>query len=111
MKLFNEATLRKLEQLTLVANQVLDEGVDLPAVKVAIVLGGTSSARQAQQRLGRILRRSGNSRAVLYEVVCAQTNEAQRSRRRRDSEAFEGTRHRRHRGTSPGRSAGEEPRC
>lgn len=95
----------------LVANQVLDEGVDLPAVKVAIVLGGTSSARQAQQRLGRILRRSGNSRAVLYEVVCGQTHEAQRSRRRRDSEAFEGTRHRRRRGTSPGRSAGEEPRC
>ena len=37
----------------LVANQVLDEGVDLPAAKVAIVLGGKASTRQAKQRLGR----------------------------------------------------------
>jgi len=52
----------------IVANQVLDEGVDVPAVKVAIVVGGSASTRQAKQRLGRILRRSGNSRATLYEV-------------------------------------------
>lgn len=78
-----------------VANRVLDEGVDLPAAKVAVVLGGTSSTRQARQRLGRILRKSGNARATLYEVVCADTNEDQRSRRRRGSDAYQGTRHRR----------------
>jgi len=79
----------------LVANQVLDEGVDVPAVKVAVVIGGTASTRQAKQRLGRILRKAGNARATLYEVVCADTNEEQRSRRRRGSDAYQGTRHRR----------------
>lgn len=81
----------------LVANQVLDEGVDLPAVKVAIVLGGSGSSRQAQQRLGRVLRKAGNARAVLYEVVCVDTSEANRSRRRRASDAYADTKHRRSR--------------
>ncbi len=79
----------------LVANQVLDEGVDLPEVKVAIVIGGKSSTRQAKQRLGRILRKSGNSRAILYEIVCTDTNEERRSRARRGSDAFDMVRHRR----------------
>jgi len=79
----------------LVANRVLDEGVDLPEAKVAIVIGGTASSRQAKQRLGRVLRKSGNARAVLYEIVTAGTNEEQRSRKRRKSDAYEGTRHRR----------------
>ena len=79
----------------IVANQVLDEGVDVPAVKIAVVIGGSSSTRQAKQRLGRILRKSGNSRATLYEVVCQDTSEAKRSRQRRKSDAYAGTRHRR----------------
>lgn len=79
----------------LVANQVLDEGVDLPAVKVAVVIGGQASTKQAKQRLGRVLRKSGNAMATLYEVVCADTSEAGRSRQRRDTDAFEGTRHQR----------------
>ena len=79
----------------LVANQVLDEGVDLPEVKVAIVIGGKASTKQARQRLGRILRKSGNARATLYEVVCADTNETKRSRQRRSHESYAGTRHRR----------------
>lgn len=78
----------------LVANQVLDEGVDLPEVKVAVVIGGTGSIKQAKQRLGRILRRAGNAAATLYEVVCADTNEERRSRSRRGSDAYQGTRHR-----------------
>ena len=79
----------------IVANQVLDEGVDVPAVKVAVVVGGTASTKQAKQRLGRILRRSGNARATLYEVVCEDTNETRKSRSRRKSDAYAGTRHRR----------------
>ncbi|MEX2559564.1 MAG: helicase-related protein, partial [Pirellulales bacterium] len=76
-----------------VANRVLDEGVDLPEAKVAVVIGGLSSTRQAIQRLGRILRRAGEARAVLYEVVCAETNDERISRRRRKSDAYQGTRH------------------
>ncbi len=90
--------LRGLEDGTypaLVANRVLDEGVDLPEVKVAVVLGGSGSARQAKQRLGRVLRKSGNARAVLYEVVSGGTKEEKRSVRRRDSDAYSKVRHRR----------------
>ena len=75
----------------LVANRVLDEGVDVPAAKVAIVIGGQASTRQAKQRLGRVLRKSGSARAVLYEVVCENTKEVHRSRKRRKSDAYERT--------------------
>ena len=79
----------------LVANRVLDEGVDVPEAKVAVVIGGQASTRQATQRLGRVLRRSGTARAVLYEVVCENTKDVQRSRKRRRSDAYERTVHRR----------------
>ncbi|HUV63125.1 MAG TPA: DEAD/DEAH box helicase family protein [Sedimentisphaerales bacterium] len=79
----------------LVANRVLDEGVDVPEAKVAVVIGGQASTRQAKQRLGRVLRRSGNARAALYEVVCENTKEVDRSRKRRRSDAYERTVHRR----------------
>ena len=79
----------------IVANQVLDEGVDVPAAKIAIVIGGQTSTRQAKQRLGRILRKSGSSRPTLYEVFCGNTNEVKRSRKRQKSDAFERTVHRR----------------
>jgi len=78
----------------LVANRVLDEGVDVPEAKVAVVIGGQASTRQAKQRLGRVLRRSGNARATLYEVVCENTKEVERSRKRRRSDAYERTLHR-----------------
>jgi superfamily II DNA or RNA helicase len=74
----------------LVANRVLDEGVDLPAVKIAIVLGGLSSGRQAIQRLGRVLRKSTSDRsATLYEVVTEGTGEVKRSRDRRRNETYQ----------------------
>ncbi|WP_164102409.1 DEAD/DEAH box helicase family protein [Candidatus Laterigemmans baculatus] len=72
----------------LVANRVLDEGVDLPAVNVAIVIGGSASSRQATQRLGRVLRKGRGDEAILYEVVTADTAEVQRSRTRRRTAAF-----------------------
>ncbi len=72
----------------IVANQILDEGVDLPEAKIAIVIGGSSSTRQAKQRLGRILRKSAFGGAIMYEVVLSQTSENKRSRARRRSDAF-----------------------
>lgn len=74
-----------------VANRVLDEGVDVPEAKVAVVLGGLGSTRQAKQRLGRILRKSGNKRGFLYEVVCRNTGEVKKSLKRRKSDAYLGT--------------------
>ena len=40
----------------IVTSRVLNEGVDMPAAEVAIVLSGTGTVREHVQRLGRILR-------------------------------------------------------
>ncbi|MEO1131681.1 MAG: DEAD/DEAH box helicase, partial [Cyanobacteria bacterium J06639_1] len=72
---------------TLVVSHVLNEGVDVPEVKIAILLSGTGSTREYVQRLGRILRRSkqANRQATLYEVIAADTVEERTSQRRRGS--------------------------
>ena len=67
---------------------ILDEGVNLPEAKVGVILGGTGSPANAEQRLGRILRKTGNVPAVLYEVYCDNSAEAQRARKRRQSDAY-----------------------
>ena len=67
-----------------VAANVLDEGIDVPAANVGVVLSGSGSEREFTQRLGRILRPTEEgSRAVLYEVVTAETAEERVSERRR----------------------------
>ena len=68
----------------LVVANVLDEGVDVPEVRLAIFLAGTGSTRQFIQRLGRILRRGQGEwkQAILYEVVAEDTVEEGSSRRR-----------------------------
>jgi len=66
----------------IVSSQVLDEGVDVPAANVGIILSGTGSTREYRQRLGRILRPSGGE-ARLYEVVSSGTKEMQTSYRRK----------------------------
>lgn len=67
----------------IVTSRVLNEGVDVPEAKVAIVLGGTSSAREYIQRLGRVLRKVGNRQAVLFEVITRGTIEESKSQRRK----------------------------
>ena len=66
----------------LVTSRVLNEGVDVPAAKVAIVLGGGASAREYIQRLGRVLRKVENQEAVLFEVVARNTLDEGRAHRR-----------------------------
>ena len=71
----------------IVTSKVLNEGVDVPEAKVAIVLGGTSSAREYIQRLGRVLRKRGNRHAVLFEVIVRNSVDEGRAQRRRPKEA------------------------
>jgi superfamily II DNA or RNA helicase len=73
------------EYNTIVASHVLNEGVDVPDARVAILLSGTGSAREYIQRLGRLLRKGTdkNKRAILYEVVAEDTAEEGTSKRRR----------------------------
>lgn len=57
--------------------QVLDEGWDVPAAKLGVVLGDSTRGgrRQHAQRLGRLLRRQGDAVASLFELVAAGTHE------------------------------------
>lgn len=73
----------------LVTSKVLNEGVDVPAVAVGIILSGSASVREHVQRLGRILRPApGKEEALLYELVSAGTGEESVSARRREHEAY-----------------------
>ena len=71
-----------------VTSQVLNEGVDVPAANVGIVLSGTSTIRENVQRLGRLLRKQQGKQAILYEVVARGTTEEFASERRRQHHAF-----------------------
>lgn len=71
-----------------VTSKVLNEGVDVPDANVAIVVSGSGSVREHVQRLGRVLRKKGDKRAILYELITAQTGEAFTSERRRDHVAY-----------------------
>ena len=71
-------------------SRVLNEGVNVPEANVAIVLSGSGSVREHVQRLGRILRKSGNKDALLYEVITRGTAEEFTSSRRRKHDAYDG---------------------
>jgi len=77
------------EVLALATSKVLNEGVDIPAAGVAVVLSGSGSSREHIQRLGRILRKQPGKEAILYEVVSAGTTEENISKRRGTAEQFQ----------------------
>lgn len=72
----------------IVTARVLNEGVDLPNARVGIVLAGTATVSEHVQRLGRLLRKRGDKRATLYEIISAGTGEEHMSERRRDHGAY-----------------------
>lgn len=67
----------------LVSAQVLDEGIDVPDADVAIVVGGTASARRHVQRIGRVLRPRDGKRARVYELAVEDSTEVGYVTRRR----------------------------
>ena len=73
----------------IVTARVLNEGVDLPAANVAVVVSGSGSVREHVQRLGRVLRPQTGKRALLYELVSSDTAEAFTSELRRDHVAYQ----------------------
>jgi superfamily II DNA or RNA helicase len=76
------------EYPVVVTSQVLNEGVNVPAANVGVVLSGTGSVREHVQRLGRLLRKHGDKQAVLYEVITRGTAEEFTSDRRRQHHAY-----------------------
>ena len=77
------------EYSVIVACQVLNEGVDVPAASVGVVLSGSGSVKENVQRLGRILRKYGDKQANLYEIIARGTSEEFSSERRRQHGAFQ----------------------
>ncbi|GCE17874.1 DEAD/DEAH box helicase [Dictyobacter kobayashii] len=66
----------------LATGRVLNEGVDVPDCRVAIIVSGNSTKREYIQRLGRILRPKAGQ-ALLYELITTGTTEEQIAKRRR----------------------------
>ena len=66
----------------LVTCRALDEGVNVPETRVAVIASSTASSRQRIQRLGRVLRPSpGKDAAVVYTIFAT---EVERRRLDRD---------------------------
>jgi superfamily II DNA or RNA helicase len=53
----------------IVAPQVLDEGVDVPAADMAIILAASRTRRQMIQRMGRVLRRKADGRLARFAIL------------------------------------------
>lgn len=70
------------EVRALVSARVLDEGVDIPEARVAVIVGASGSERQHVQRVGRILRPMPGKRAIVYDIFSLETGEAHRATRR-----------------------------
>lgn len=73
---------RSGEYSKLATGRVLNEGVDVPDCRVAIIVSGNSTKREYIQRLGRILRPKVGE-AQLYELITGGTTEEGISKRRR----------------------------
>ncbi|MBT9311838.1 DEAD/DEAH box helicase family protein [Leptothoe kymatousa] len=77
---------RNGDYTAVVVSHVLNEGVDVPEARVAVLLSGSGSTREYIQRLGRVLRKGdGNKLALLYEVIAEETTEENIARRRKKS--------------------------
>ncbi len=66
-----------------VSARVLNEGIDVPEARVAIVVSGSLGAREHVQRIGRVLRPSPGKRAIVYELVTEGTIDERLARSRR----------------------------
>jgi len=82
------AGLRDGTYTAVVTSKVLNEGVDVPSANIAIIMSGSGSVREHVQRLGRVLRKQADKRAILYELVTANTSETFTSERRREHDAY-----------------------
>jgi DNA phosphorothioation system restriction enzyme len=64
----------------LVAIRCLDEGVDIPSVRMAVILASSTNPKQFVQRRGRVLRRSpGKEFAEIYDMIVVPPHELKQS--------------------------------
>jgi superfamily II DNA or RNA helicase len=67
----------------LVSARALNEGIDVPAADIAIVVGGSQGSREYIQRVGRVLRPSEGKQAIVYDLVTRGTFEESRTYKHR----------------------------
>ena len=83
---FGEGTYR-----TIASARVLNEGIDVPDARVAIVVSGALGGREHVQRVGRVLRPAAGKRALVYDLITRDTVDEGRARSRRRHLAAEAT--------------------
>jgi superfamily II DNA or RNA helicase len=59
--------------------RVLNEGIDVPDARVAIIVAGILGVREHVQRIGRVLRPAPGKRALVYELITIDTTDARRA--------------------------------
>jgi superfamily II DNA or RNA helicase len=67
----------------LVSARVLNEGIDVPAADVAMIVAGSQGSREYIQRIGRVLRPAEGKTAVVYDLVARDTFEVRRADKHR----------------------------
>lgn len=68
------ASFAKGHYKALVAMKCLDEGVDVPSTRIAIIMASSTNPREFIQRRGRILRLSlGKDKATIYDIIVVPT--------------------------------------
>ena len=81
-----EETLKRFELGNLnviLATKVLDQGINIPAIDIGIILAGEKTTRQAIQRLGRCLRKKEKN-SKLFQLYIRDTFEADAAKDRSD---------------------------
>jgi superfamily II DNA or RNA helicase len=54
----------------LIAMRCLDEGVDIPSARMAILMASSGNPREHIQRIGRVLRNyPGKDNAIIYDII------------------------------------------
>jgi superfamily II DNA or RNA helicase len=66
----------------MVSARVLNEGIDVPDARVAIVVSGSLGAREHVQRIGRVLRPAPGKQALVYELVTQRTVDERQAKSR-----------------------------
>lgn len=59
--------------------RVLNEGIDVPDARVALIVAGALGAREHVQRIGRVLRPAPGKQALVYELITTHTSDARRA--------------------------------
>jgi superfamily II DNA or RNA helicase len=76
------AKFAKDEIMVMISCRCLDEGLDVPAADVAIVMAGSSVKRQMIQRLGRVLRYQEDKEAMVFQFFVKDTIDVSWMRKR-----------------------------